>query len=128
MNDPAETSPEGPAPSEGPGAHLIQQAEVPPLDVDGVQAATVGTVAFAIASVIMAVGYDRLAAAGDGWWLGVAVSGLALGVISLGYTISRRRRRRRGPSSDPARAPAGKHPDRSAASPAGTPDRPPGDS
>ena len=60
MSDPAKTSPEVPDTSEIPGAHLIQQAEVPPLDVDGVQAATVGTVAFAIASVIMAVGYDRL--------------------------------------------------------------------
>jgi hypothetical protein len=95
VSDPAQTSPEVPATSDVPGAHLIQQAEVPPLDVDGVQAATVGTVAFAVASVIMAVGYDRLVAAGDGWWLGVAVSGFALGVISLGYTISRRRRRRR---------------------------------
>ena len=71
MSDPAQTSPEVPATAEVPEAHLIQQAEVPPLDVDGVQAATVGTVVFAIASVIMAVGYDRLAAAGDGWWLGV---------------------------------------------------------
>ena len=35
------------------------------------QAATVGTVVFAVATVIMAVCYDRLAAAGDGWWLGV---------------------------------------------------------
>ena len=95
MSDPAKTSHEVPAVSEIPGAHLIQQAEVPPLDVDGVQAATVGTVVFAIASVIMAVGYDRLAAAGDGWWLGVGVCGFGLGLISLGYTISRRRRRRR---------------------------------
>ena len=95
MSDPAKTSPEVPAASEVPEAHLIQQAEVPPLDVDGVQAATVGTVAFAVASVIMAVGYDWLAAAGDGWWLGVGVCGFGLGLISLGYTISRRRRRRR---------------------------------
>ncbi|MDN5760889.1 MAG: DUF2530 domain-containing protein [Microlunatus sp.] len=84
MNEPA-------TPSE---PHLIQQAEVPPLDVDGVQAATVGTIAFAGAAAIFALGYDRLSAAGHGWWLGVAVSGFALGLISLGYTISRRRRRR----------------------------------
>ncbi|HEY5980811.1 MAG TPA: DUF2530 domain-containing protein [Microlunatus sp.] len=95
MSDPVQT-PESAVGDEG---HLIQQAEVPPLDVDGVQAATVGTVVFAIASVIMAVGYDRLVAAGDGWWLGVGISGFGLGLISLGYTISRRRRRRRqGPS------------------------------
>jgi len=95
VSDPAKTSPEVTAASEVPGSHLIQQAEVPPLDVDGVQAATAGTVTFAVASVIMAAGYDRLAAAGDGWWLGVGVCGFGLGLISLGYTISRRRRRRR---------------------------------
>ena len=75
--------------------HLIQQAEVPPLDVDGVQAATVGTVIFAVATVIMVLTYDRLVAAGDGWWLGVALSGFGLGLISLAYTINRRHRRRR---------------------------------
>ena len=36
--------------------HLIRQAEVPPLDVDGVQAATIGSALFAIATVIMAIG------------------------------------------------------------------------
>ena len=102
MSDPAQTSHEVHPAAEIPGAHLIQQAEVPPLDVDGVQAATVGTVAFAIASVIMAVGYDRLAAAGDGWWLGVGLCGFGLGLISLGYTISRRRRRRRDWSASAA--------------------------
>ena len=83
------------------GHHLIQQAEVAPLDVDGVQAATVGTVVFAVATVIMVIWYDRLVAADDGWWLGVAVCGLGLGLISLGYTISRRRRRRRRHSTVP---------------------------
>lgn len=72
---------------------------MPPLDVDGVQAAAIGTVMFAVATVIMATGYDRLAAAGDGWWLGVGLSGLALGLISMGYTLSRRRRRRRSTGS-----------------------------
>ena len=91
MSDPAQTSPESHA-----EAHLIQQAEVPPLDVDGVQAATVGTGVFAVATVIMAVAYDTLAAAGDGWWLGVGISGFGLGLISLVYTTNRRRRRRRG--------------------------------
>lgn len=91
MSDPATTSPES-----HPDAHLIQQADVPPLDVDGVQAATVGTGIFALATVIMAVGYDTLAATGDGWWIGVGISGFGLGLISLVYTNGRRRRRRRG--------------------------------
>ena len=98
MNDPS--SPTEDAGTSAPGAqldghHLIQQAEVAPLDVDGVQAATVGTVIFAVATVIMVITYDRLVAADDGWWLGVAASGLGLGLISLTYTISHRRRRRR---------------------------------
>ena len=98
MNDPS--TPTEDAGASAPGAptdghHLIQQAEVAPLDVDGVQAATVGTVIFAVATVIMVITYDRLVAADDGWWLGVAASGLGLGLISLAYTISRRRRRRR---------------------------------
>jgi len=75
-------------------SHLIRQAEVPPLDVDGVQAATVGSALFAIATVILAFAYPRLTTSGDGWWLGVGISGLALGLIGLGYTLLRRRRRR----------------------------------
>ena len=58
-----------------PGAHLIQQAEVAPLDVDGVQAATVGTGVFAVATVIMLICYDRLrppAMAGGSAWPRVA--------------------------------------------------------
>jgi hypothetical protein len=89
------STPPSPAPAgDAEGHHLIAQAEVPPLDIDGVQAATVGSAMFALAAVIMALGYGRLAAAGDGWWLGVALSGLGLGLVGLAYTISRRRRRR----------------------------------
>ena len=81
--------------SEPQESHLIRQAEVPPLDVDGVQAATIGSILFAIATVLMALFYPQLAAKNDGWWLGVGVSGLALGLIGLGYTLLRRRGRRR---------------------------------
>jgi len=101
VNDPT-TPPEDLKPDRAPQrteGHLIQQAEVPPLDVDGVQAATVGTVIFAVATLVMVFTYDRLVAAGDGWWLGVAASGLGLGLISLAYTISRRRARRRRPTA-----------------------------
>jgi hypothetical protein len=104
VNDPT-TPPEDRTPDRAPQrteGHLIQQAEVPPLDVDGVQAATVGTVIFAVATLVMVFAYDRLVAAGDGWWLGVAVSGLGLGLISLAYTISRRRSRRRSAAPGPA--------------------------
>ena len=81
--------------SEPEESRLIRQAEVPPLDIDGVQAAIIGSVLFAVATVVMAFSYPQLVAHGDGWWLGVGVSGLALGLIGLGYTLLRRRRRRR---------------------------------
>lgn len=90
MNDPS------PTPEDG---HLLHQAEVPPLDVDGVQAATVGTVIFAVATVIMAVMYERLVGTDDAWWLGVGVSGFVLGVIGIAYTSRRRARRRRRPGT-----------------------------
>lgn len=61
------------------------------MDVDGIQAATVGTTIFAVVTVVMVIGYDRLATAGDCWWLWVAISGLALGLIGLGYTVVWRR-------------------------------------
>lgn len=102
MNDPTDLpSASGQSAESAEQPHLIQQAEVSPLDVDGVQAAMLGTAIFALAAVIMMLGYDRLVAAGDGWWLGVALSGLGLGVVGLGYTVSRRRRRRRssGPTA-----------------------------
>lgn len=95
---------EEPTPATRAEGRLIQQAEVPPLDVDGVQAASVGIVLFAGATAVLALGYDRLVAVGDGWWLGVAVSGLALGVLGLAYTIARRRRRRARSQPGPAGA------------------------
>lgn len=88
--------------SESEESHLIRQAEVPPLDVDGVQAATLGSALFAVATVVLALCYDRLAADGDGWWLGVGISGLALGLLGLGYTLLRRHGRRRSHGSDSA--------------------------
>ncbi|MFT4166780.1 MAG: DUF2530 domain-containing protein [Microlunatus sp.] len=88
--------------SEPEESHLIRQAEVPPLDVDGAQAATLGSALFAIATVIMALCYDRLTANGDGWWLGVGIGGLTLGLLGLGYTLLRRRGRRRRANSGTA--------------------------
>ena len=45
------------------------------MDEDGVVASATGTVAFAAASVILAVYREELAAQGNGWWLLVAVAG-----------------------------------------------------
>ncbi len=69
---------------------------MPPLDVDGLTAVLLGVAAFALASVGLGLFYDRLDAAGNGWWLGVAVSGLGLGLVGLAYCWRRRVRRRAG--------------------------------
>ena len=74
--------------------HFWVQAPVPPLYVDGLAVVTVGTVIFALASVVMAIGYDWLAARGDSSWLQISVAGFVLGLIGLAYCWNRRRRRR----------------------------------
>lgn len=84
----------GPDPADHP--HVFVQAPVPALDVDGLTLVVIGTLAFALASVVLFVVRARLDAAGHGWWVGVAVSGFALGLVGFGYCWNRRRRRRAG--------------------------------
>lgn len=77
----------------GPAPHgLFVQAPIAPLDENGAVVTTVGTVAFAIAAVVLGLRYDSLAETGDGWWLAVAIAGIVLGLIGLAYCW-----RRRGP-------------------------------
>lgn len=76
--------------------HFLVQAPVPALDVDGLKATTIGLIAFAVASVITAAFYPQLQANGNGWWLGVSISGFGLGLVGLGYCLYRRQRRRTG--------------------------------
>ena len=76
--------------------HFWVQAPVPPLDVDGLAVVTVGTMIFALTSVVLAIGYNWLAAHGHGSWLQISVAGFALGLIVLAYCWNRRRRRRSG--------------------------------
>jgi Protein of unknown function (DUF2530) len=75
--------------------HFWVQAPVPALDVDGLAVVTVGTAMFGVASVVLAIGYDWLAARGHGSWLQISLAGFALGLIGLAYCWRRRRRRRR---------------------------------
>lgn len=79
--------------------HLFVQAPVPALDVDGMTAVVLGVVVFALASVLLGLFHDPLVAAGNGWWLGVTLSGLALGLIGLVHTGRRHRHRRSDPSA-----------------------------
>jgi len=76
--------------------HLFVQAPVPPLDIDGLTVVIIGTSLFAVASVVLAIFYSTLAAAGHGWWLGVAISGFGLGLVGLAYCYNRRLGRRAG--------------------------------
>lgn len=81
-------------PNEPPEHHFLVQAPVPPLDVDGLSAGVIGTIAFAIASILTGVFYPELAQRGNGWWLGLSLAGLALGLSGVGYALIRRRLRR----------------------------------
>lgn len=79
-----------------PEHHFLVQAPVAPVDVDGLNVVVTGTLAFAVASVLAGVFYADLAVRGDGWWLGVCISGFVLGLVGLLYCWNRRRRRRAG--------------------------------
>ena len=89
-------------PPDAPGAeshehhHLLVQAPVPAVDVDGIRVVTAGTVLFGVAAVLAAVLRPRLEADGRGWWLGVCVSGFVLGLVGLVYCWNRVRQRRQG--------------------------------
>jgi hypothetical protein len=80
---------------------VLRNAEVEPLDLDGVNSVIVGSAAWLVALVFVLVRYDHLNATGRGWWLYSVLAGLALGLIGFVYCIRRRSRVRRGLSSDP---------------------------
>lgn len=81
---------------------LFVQAPIAPLDENGIVVTTVGTAAFGLATVVLAAQHSRLVAAGDGWWLGVVVAGVVLGLIGIAYCW-----RRRGRSAGAARQRSG---------------------
>ena len=85
-------------PSAGRGEHhhLLVQAPVPAVDVDGIRVVTVGTCLFAVASVLAFLLRPRLVDDGRGWWLWVCVCGFGLGLVGLLYCWNRVRQRRSG--------------------------------
>lgn len=93
----SEGSPVTDRPTAGvPSRHFLVQAPVAPLDVDGFTVTILGLVAFAVASVLAAIFHTDLQQHGNGWWLGVCVSGFGLGLVGLAYCLHRRSRRRSG--------------------------------
>jgi hypothetical protein len=72
------------------GTGAAPAVQVPPLDVDGVGAVAIGTAAWAVALVVLLLVRPRLAESGSEWWIWVALTGLLLGLLGLGYTTRRR--------------------------------------
>jgi hypothetical protein len=72
---------------------LLAQAEVEPLDVDGVRALAVGTVLWLVAFLILLPFAEHLREDGREWWLATCLTGVGLGLIGLGYCVWRRSRR-----------------------------------
>ena len=81
--------------------HFLVQAPVPPADVDGLAAITVGTAIFGLVSIVLAFAYDWLAANHYISWLQVSVSGFVLGLVGLAYCWRRRQHRRAGNVTQP---------------------------
>lgn len=74
-----------------PVERLLRQAPVAPLHDDGVRVFTIGTIAFALGWVLLAVGGSAWAI--DPWWREVALSGVVIGVVATAYCIWRRDKR-----------------------------------
>jgi len=68
------------------------QATVPPLDEDGVMVSIIGTVLFAVASLVCWIRLDTLTEAGYRDWLWICVSATVLGLCGMVYAIRRRSR------------------------------------
>lgn len=64
--------------------------EVASLDVDGVGAVAVGTVAWTVGLVLCLVLRGPLADSGNSWWTWVCLTGALLGVAGLWYVRRRR--------------------------------------
>ncbi len=86
---PAEGSPVagGPAPE---GSPAPERPERRPAHVDLFRAALVGTLAWALALLVLLVVAGRLSATGRGWWLQTAAAGVLLGLLGMAHTRRRR--------------------------------------
>lgn len=80
---------------------VLRNADVEPLDLDGVTSVIVGSAVWVLALVFVLVRYNDLQDTGRGWWLYSVLAGLTLGMIGFVYCMRRRSRVRRGLSADP---------------------------
>lgn len=74
---------------------LMVQAPVRALDADGVAVVSTGTIAFVTAAVVCWLARADLEAMGKLWYLGVSLTGTALGLAGLSFSLYRKLRRRR---------------------------------
>lgn len=65
------------------------KASLTPLEVNGITAVTVGTIIWAIATVICLIAREQLAAAGRGNWVWISACGVLLGLLGIRYTRRR---------------------------------------
>ena len=74
--------------------------ELKPLEVNGITAVTIGTIAWSIALVVLVFARGWLAETGRTSWLGIAAAGVVLGLLGYRYTTRRvvRLGLERGPS------------------------------
>ncbi len=79
---------------------VLEQAPVRALDPDGAAIVSLGTAAFAVASVVCWIEFEALSAAGQGWWLGVCVVGVGIGLVGSAITWTRHRRRKAGAAAE----------------------------
>lgn len=66
-----------------------RRPDPPPLDIDESQVIAVGSLAWAIALVVMLILRDELVERDNEWWIAVAIAGLALGC--WGWWLVRKR-------------------------------------
>ncbi len=78
---------------------LMVQAPVRALDADGVAVVSTGTIAFVTAAVVCWLARADLEAMGKLWYLGVSLTGTALGLAGLSFSLYRKLRRRRNLSA-----------------------------
>jgi hypothetical protein len=69
------------------------ESQVRALDVDGVSAVAVGTVAWTVALIVLLFARTSLETSGRTWWLWVCVSGALFGCAGLVFLVRRRNRR-----------------------------------